>query len=127
MEITNLQLGEADIYITRIPITHETRRKRETAAVRALIDHAFGPDAQLAHDPDGVPYIAGCNANISISHSWKYALLAIGSTSPIGADIEEWREQLERVTEKYISKIEMDHFTASQQMRLKAWNLKEAV
>ena len=58
MEITNLQLGEADIYITRIPITHETRRKRETAAVRTLIDHAFGPDAQLAHDPDGVPYIA---------------------------------------------------------------------
>lgn len=104
MEITNLQLGEADIYITRIPITHETRRKRETAAVRTLIDHAFGPDAQLAHDPDGVPYIAGCNANISISHSRKYALLAIGSTSPIGADIEEWREQLERVSEKYISK-----------------------
>lgn len=110
-----------------------TRHIREQAAVAHLVRHLFGPDATVAHRPDGSPAITAPSSaislpTISISHSRLYAALALcRSGAPIGIDIEEWRTQLVRVAPRVLSPAETAVYATSPEMLLKAWTLKEAL
>lgn len=108
------------------------RRRREEAAVAALLREAFGPDAERRHDSTGAPvaYVAGAeiSARISLSHSVHHAVLAVAApgVADIGVDIEEPREALARVVCRILSPDEQS-LCRTDADRLRAWTLKEAL
>lgn len=92
--------------------------------IARLIADNVGPDARLIHDADGAPHIADSTLNISISHSPRFAALAIDPDQRIGIDIEEPRlEQLSRIITKFLSPNELPGW---QNRLLHAWTAKEA-
>ncbi len=94
-------------------------------AVGPLIERAAGPDARLLHDAHGAPLLAGSGLNISISHSRRFAAVAVSERGRIGIDIEEPRlEQLRRVISKFLAPEEMPLWA---NRLLAAWTCKEAV
>lgn len=94
-------------------------------AVAELIQRAAGPDARVIHDPDGAPLLTGSPLNVSISHSRRYAAVAVSSRGRIGVDIEEPRlEQLRRVISKFLAPEELPMWG---ERLLAAWTCKEAV
>lgn len=123
-----ITVGSVTIFGTPIAeCTHHTRRQAEKAAVDSLLQQAFGTGTQLAHTPAGSPYIPGSHTHISISHGAGMALLAVSPSGPIGIDIECWREQLLRVTHKYLTHTEQTAFGTDPALLLRAWTSKEAV
>lgn len=103
------------------------RAVTERAAVNSLAKAAFGPSAQLAHDPLGAPFIEGFEGHISVSHGAGYALLAIDREHRIGIDCEAYRPQLQRVASKFLSPGELPVHAASPRALLRAWTIKEAI
>ena len=94
-------------------------------AVPQLIKRAAGPDARLLHDAHGAPLLAGSDLNISISHSRRFAAVAVSARGRIGIDIEEPRlEQLRRVINKFLAPEEIPLWG---DRLLAAWTCKEAV
>lgn len=95
-------------------------------AVPALIAEKLGPEVRVVHDPDGAPQLVGSPLSISISHSRRFAAIAVSDgATRIGVDIEEPRiEQMRRVMSKFISEAEAPLWAN----RLPAaWTCKEAV
>src|ERR1700748_2465387 len=57
-------------------------------------------------DSHGKPYLVNLPYHISLSHSFDYAAVMI-SKEPVGIDIEQVKEKLERIAHKFIKKKEM--------------------
>ncbi|MCM1067837.1 MAG: 4'-phosphopantetheinyl transferase superfamily protein [Muribaculaceae bacterium] len=121
------------LYITEIAAGERgTRRGREKAAVDVLVREVFGPDASKANDALGAPHISiggvAVDEPVSVSHSRRYALLAVGRVGElIGVDIEEWRTQLVRVVPRILSEAELARHDSSERSLLEAWTGKEAI
>lgn len=59
--------------------------------VQELLHRHYGiTDAALHRNPDGQPYLTGCDLHVSISHSDRMVACAL-SEAPIGIDIEKIR------------------------------------
>lgn len=119
----------ADIYIAEIAEAPRTgRRKKEEEAVGHLVQELFGAGATRQHLPDGSPTIEGIRQSISISHSTRFAAMAIAPPGTlVGIDIETNRSQLERVCGRILSQEEYNCFRSAPQGFLKAWTTKEAL
>lgn len=124
------------VYLTPITATgNDSRSEREQAASRRLLSTVFGENAVKDHHADGAPFIIGReDTAISISHSASTFLLAVGKNgSPIGADIECQRPQLERVRQKFLTADEnrrrdrIEDGNAGMDFLVKCWTAKEAV
>ena len=102
----------------------------ERKASISLIAKVFGKDARLDHDEEGRPLVKGCDFDgmISISHCADLCLLAVIRERgvSIGIDTEIWREQLRRVSPRFMT---LDEGAAydSPALLLLAWTTKEAV
>jgi 4'-phosphopantetheinyl transferase len=80
-------------------------------------------------DSHGKPYLVSLPYHISLSHSFDYAAVMISKTSPVGIDIEQVKEKVERIAHKFmrpeeIAFIEDRH--KIQQLYV-CWCAKEAV
>jgi 4'-phosphopantetheinyl transferase len=80
-------------------------------------------------DSHGKPYLVSLPYHISLSHSFDYAAVMISKTSPVGIDIEQIKEKVERIAHKFmrpeeIAFIEDRH--KIQQLYV-CWCAKEAV
>lgn len=95
-------------------------------AVIELMRRAFGHEAELLHDADGRPSIAGFSGHISISHCRDEAILAVHTTRPVGVDVETPRQPLVTTAHKWLrhEELAMMH-TADDYLR--AWTTKEAI
>lgn len=94
-------------------------------AVAALIAEKVGPEVRVIHDAEGAPALVGSPLHISISHSRRFAAIALDGETRIGIDIEEPRiEQLRRVISKFLTEREMPQWG---ERLLAAWTAKEAV
>lgn len=121
-------IGSVTIFGTEIAgCTRHTRLVTERAAVMSLINQVFGPAAMLSHTPYGAPFIADNPTRISISHGAGLAILATSPDTPIGIDVECWRDQLLHVTHKFLTPDEQTAFATDHILLLKAWTAKEAV
>lgn len=95
------------------------------AAVAAMIREHAGAGVKLLHEPDGSPLLGGSPLHISISHSRRYAAIALHPDCRIGVDIEEPRdEQLNRIAERFLAPAELPLWRGR---LLAAWTCKEAV
>lgn len=140
-----LILGDTHIYIDELPKEVESllsqfpstiinvinncsspRRKREIAASHLIVNQLFGNCSFIEHDENGAPFINGRKEFISITHSATEIAIAINPNKRIGIDIENWRDQLIKVKERFLSPKEIAIYSTSQLM-LQAWTTKEAL
>lgn len=93
-------------------------------SIANLVEEKVGPGVRVVHAPDGSPLLVGSPLQISVSHSRRFAAIALHPTLRIGIDIEEPRlEQLGRVVEKFLRPDEADLWA---NRLLAAWTCKEA-
>lgn len=104
------------------------KRKKEFLCSRILLKKLFGQCIPLKYKDFGAPYIESSEWNISITHSGKYVALA-RSKYPLGIDIEQISEKLDRTKHKYCSKNELRNIDNSQKWYHLAlhWSAKESV
>lgn len=107
----------------------ESRRAREQRCIASLLADRYGYEVRLEHHASGAPYLPDHpKDHISISHSDCFAMIVI-SSDPIGADIEDIGDQVERVEEKFVNPYELDRLEGfcSKKLALHLlWTAKEA-
>ena len=142
--MTCLEVGTTCVYREKIPSDISSLQKMATEAergfvanvkslhrqaemilTRILLREIFGDDVVYSHDENGAP-IVNRDCFISVSHCADEVVIALNSTSPIGIDIEVWREQLARVFPRVMSPAEVKFYNTKQLM-LQAWTAKEAI
>ena len=103
-------------------------RLREKTTVKTMVKQIFGSDAQIDHAADGSPLLTGIPNPpfISISHSSRFAVIAVNPTSPVGVDIEHWRKSLEKVAPRFLTP-QQNNIYNSEHLLLCAWTIKEAL
>jgi len=84
-------------------------RKRHWLAYRALLRHLLAPlPTEICYDENGKPFLVSGSHEISVSHSGEYAAAVYCKTSPVGIDIEQLKERVDRVKERFMLTIELD-------------------
>lgn len=128
-DIDIIRTPGAAVYVTSLGATGRGgRRDVELSAELRLIDAAFGSGHELLHTSDGAPYISGSDIPVSISHGAGKCVLAVSADArPVGVDIECWREQLRRVSGKFLTSEEFPRYFDNEELLLQVWAAKEAV
>ena len=98
-----------------------SQRKGVLAVQQLLLKAGIDP-ITMQHDAAGIPRLP--SQYISISHAKGYAAIALGSI-PLGVDIEQLRDQVQRITSKFVHASENFAQTTSELIQL--WTAKEAV
>lgn len=80
-------------------------------------------------DEHGKPYLVDLSYHISLSHSFDYAAVMISKTRPVGIDIEQVKEKVERIAHKFMQPDEMAFITDQHKIQqlYVCWCAKEAV
>lgn len=124
-------VASSDLGLYLMPIERSVWERRRTAEQRAVhesLTELYSESVRLAHHPSGAPYLVGCpNEHISISHSERWLLLATDSR-PIGVDIEELGEQVQRVRSRFVSDSDerLIHSNCEHLVLHLLWSAKEA-
>lgn len=117
------------VAVYAMPIVDDGRSRlyREQETVMEIIWRVLGLHVFVLHIDNGAPILNGSHRSISISHSRRTAVVALGSRySKIGVDIEEPRSQLLRVAPRVLSEAEMEAYGGSAMSLAAAWTAKEA-
>lgn len=79
-------------------------------------------------DAHGKPYLVSLPYHISLSHSFDYAAVMIGK-DPVGIDIEQVKEKVERIAHKFMRKEELEFISDQHKIDqlYVCWCAKEAV
>lgn len=123
---------QPSIYRIDIPHTDRSgRRAAETDATLTLIHRVLGREVTLTHTPSGAPLLLGSDLLISISHCTDCAVVALCppemGVDGLGVDVELWRDQLQRISSRFLSAEESGIWNRSDETLLKAWTAKEAI
>ncbi len=80
-------------------------------------------------DAHGKPYLVDLPYHISLSHSFEYAAVMISKTRPVGVDIEQIKEKVERIAHKFMRPEEMAFIYDQDKIQqlYVCWCAKEAV
>ena len=80
-------------------------------------------------DAHGKPYLVSLPYHISLSHSFDYAAVMISRTGPVGIDIEQIKEKVERIAFKFMRPEELAFIgdTNKIDQLYACWCAKEAV
>ncbi|MCF0056971.1 4'-phosphopantetheinyl transferase superfamily protein [Dyadobacter sp. CY356] len=65
------------------------KRKRESLAVRLLLNDMLGRTHEIRYDENGKPFLTTADYTISISHSEKYAVVYLVREKSAGVDIQK--------------------------------------
>lgn len=84
---------------------------------------------QCEVDEHGKPYLVNHPYHISLSHSFDYAAVMISKSKPVGIDIEQIKEKVERIAHKFMSPEELDFLNTNNNINhlYICWCAKEAV
>src|SRR5476651_390660 len=95
--------------------------------LRTMLNTSEYIDCQV--DEHGKPYLVNVPYHISLSHSFDYAAVMISKTNPVGIDIEQVKEKVERIAHKFMRPEELAFI--SEQKKIEqlyvCWCAKEAV
>ncbi|HEX3387370.1 MAG TPA: 4'-phosphopantetheinyl transferase superfamily protein, partial [Mucilaginibacter sp.] len=80
-------------------------------------------------DTHGKPYLVKLPYHISLSHSFDYAAVMMSRSGPVGIDIEQIREKVERIAYKFLKPDELAFISEADPVKhlYAAWCAKEAV
>lgn len=105
-------------------ITNEGR-KIEFVQPRLLLRDILGDKYnEITYEDSGKPIMAG--NFISISHSKSFIAVIVSQTQTVAVDIEEYRQQVLRITEKFVRKDESTEFSSLEDLIL-LWSAKETL
>ncbi|MCQ2606228.1 MAG: 4'-phosphopantetheinyl transferase superfamily protein [Bacteroidales bacterium] len=105
-------------------ITNEGR-KIEFVQPRLLLRDILGDKYnEIRYEDSGKPIMAG--NFISISHSKSFIAVIVSQTQTVAVDIEEYRQQVLRITEKFVRKDESTEFSSLEDLIL-LWSAKETL
>ena len=80
-------------------------------------------------DEHGKPYLVTLPYHISLSHSFDYAAVMISKKSSVGIDIEQVKEKVERIANRFLLPKELDFIEQDNRIQqlYACWCAKEAV
>ncbi|MFD2863089.1 4'-phosphopantetheinyl transferase family protein [Mucilaginibacter antarcticus] len=80
-------------------------------------------------DEHGKPYLVTLPYHISLSHSYDYAAVMISKKSPVGIDIEQVKQKVERIAARFLSPEELAFIDDNQKIAqlYACWCAKEAI
>ncbi|MES2808241.1 MAG: 4'-phosphopantetheinyl transferase superfamily protein [Bacteroidota bacterium] len=80
-------------------------------------------------DEHGKPYLVTLPYHISLSHSFDYAAVMISKKSPVGIDIEQVKQKVERIAARFLSPKELAFIDDGKKINqlYACWCAKEAV
>ena len=95
--------------------------------LRTMLDTSEYIDCKI--DSHGKPYLVNLPYHISLSHSFDYAAVMISKSRPVGIDIEQIKQKVERIAPKFLNPTE--RATISDENKIEhlyvCWCAKEAV
>jgi len=124
-----LQLDEDEKAYTK----HLSKSKRylHWLGTRVLLRKMLGTDEYIdaKADPHGKPYLVSLPYHISLSHSFDYAAVMISKSGPVGIDIEQIKEKVERIAHKFLGSEELAFIADERRIDqlYVCWCAKEAV
>src|ERR1700744_4845944 len=68
-------------------------------------------------DEHGKPYLVTLPYHISLSHSFDYAAVMISKKRPVGIDIEQIKQKVERIAHKFMQPAELDFISKTQNIQ----------
>ena len=80
-------------------------------------------------DEHGKPYLVNSDYYISLSHTYDYAAVMIGKDRSVGVDIEQVKDKIHRIQQKFLSppELAMPNVRDNTQGLYICWCVKEAV
>jgi 4'-phosphopantetheinyl transferase len=80
-------------------------------------------------DEHGKPYLVSLPYHISLSHSFDYAAVMISKKNPVGIDIEQVKEKVERIAARFLLPEELEFINPHNKIQhlYACWCAKEAV
>ncbi len=95
--------------------------------LRTMLNTAEYIDCRM--DEHGKPYLVNKDAQISLSHSYDYAAVMIGEDRSVGVDIEQVKEKIHRIQQKFLtpSELAQANIKDNTQGLYACWCAKEAV
>jgi 4'-phosphopantetheinyl transferase len=84
-------------------------RKRHWLAYRALLLHLLYPlSSEIFYDLNGKPHLVSGSHHISVAHAGVCTVVACSKNSAVGVDVEQLRNRVERVKERFLLKTELE-------------------
>jgi 4'-phosphopantetheinyl transferase len=124
-----LQLNETEKAYTKKLI--KSKRYLHWLGTRVLLRKMLGTEdyIDVKVDSHGKPYLVSLPYHISLSHSFDYAAVMISKTSPVGIDIEQVKEKVERIAPKFLRQEELAFIKDRHKIQhlYVCWCAKEAV
>jgi 4'-phosphopantetheinyl transferase len=124
-----LQLDEAEKAFTKQ--LSKSKRYLHWLGTRVLLRKMLHTEEYIDTkiDNHGKPYLVNIPFHISLSHSFDYAAVMISKSRPVGIDIEQIKQKVERIAHKFMSPTEMNFIGAINpiQQLYVCWCAKEAV
>jgi len=106
-------------------------RKQESLAARLVLKHLLKKHGYNYHeiykDEFGKPHLKNHKIQISISHTKGYGAAAINLIGPVGIDIEYHRDQIRRISKKFLHPSEAIWTDNDIGNLTKVWCAKEAL
>ena len=95
--------------------------------LRTMLDTNEYIDCKI--DSHGKPYLVNLPYHISLSHSFDYAAVMISKSRPVGIDIEQIKQKVERIAPKFLTPAERSTISADNKIEhlYVCWCAKEAV
>ena len=106
------------------------KRKKHWLSYRLILQELLKTsNIKVIYDKFGKPGIPGFQGHFSVSHSGDFSAAIVSYELPVGIDIERIRDRIERISERFLSKEELDH--TGNNYRLEklhvSWGVKESL
>lgn len=124
-----LQLDEGEkAYVEKLS---HSKRYLHWLGTRVLLRKMLSTDEYIdcKVDAHGKPYLVNLPYHISLSHSFDYAAVMISKTHKVGIDIEQIKEKVERIANKFMRADELAFINGDKKIEhlYVCWCAKEAV
>jgi phosphopantetheine--protein transferase-like protein len=95
--------------------------------LRTMLDTSEYIDCKI--DSHGKPYLVNLPYHISLSHSFDYAAVMISKSRPVGIDIEQIKQKVERIAPRFLRPEELSAVDSENRIAhlYVCWCAKEAV
>lgn len=106
---------------------YSEKKLLEALMVRQMLQLKL-PGCKILYTAENEPYLEPKNFEISISHSYPYAALAV-SKQKTGIDLEQFRDKIVRVKDKFIEPEEQGFIPEVQRVEYLTviWSIKESL
>ncbi|MBL3656533.1 4'-phosphopantetheinyl transferase family protein [Fulvivirga sediminis] len=121
---------ETEEYTMLTAFRHEDKKKEWLACrltIMSLCQELNLPYHGVVKDEHGKPFLKGCDAEISLSHSYPYVSVLLDLKTDVGIDLEQKKEKLIKVQHKFLSEAETQNADNNIEKLGIYWCAKEAL